>query len=108
MRRAFGKIERWDYVSDGNDFPNGTAVAQYAYHQSGDGRAWVTLRIGAVKSQTRIVHEFTGAGSELPQSLFPPAFRAMERASVVLWSSCRIDLSASRWKAVGQDVQILN
>lgn len=107
LRQAFGKIERWDYVADGTDFPKGTSVAQFAYY-NGDSAGWATLDVGRVKDKTRITHSFTGIGAELPQQSFPPAIRAMQKADQVLKAACSLDLSGMELKAVWQSVEALN
>lgn len=107
LRQAFGKVERWDYVADGNVFPNGTSVAQFAYH-NGNSAGWVTLDVGSVNGKTRVSHSFTGIGAELPQQSFPPAFRAMQKAGQVLKTACNLDLFGMKFKAVGQSVEALN
>jgi hypothetical protein len=108
LRKAFGQIERWDYVSDGGTFPKGTSVAQFAYYRTSDRAGWATLEIGAVENVTRISHAFTGIGSELPQSTFPPALNAMHQASVALGRACRLNLSGMEMHEIGQDVDALN
>lgn len=107
LRATFGKIERWDYVDDGTTFPNGTSVAQFAYYKSGDSAGWATLDVGRVSSTTRITHSFTGIGAELPQRLFPPAIRAMEKANRALKAACNLDLTDMKLDSVGQDVEAL-
>lgn len=107
LRKAFGKIERWDYVDDGNNFPKGTHVAQFAYYKTEDSGGWATLDIGRVDDKTRVTHSFTGIGAELPQQSFPPALRAMQKASQALKTACNLDLSGMELKAVGQSVQAL-
>src|SRR4051812_37343449 len=104
LRKAFGKIERWDYVDDGSSFPKGTNVDQFAYYKTEHGAGWVTLDIGRVNDKTRVTHSFTGMGGELPQQSFPPAIRAMEKAGRVLRADCNLDLSGMELKAVGQSV----
>lgn len=108
LRQTFGEVERWDYVSDGGIFPKGTTVAQIAYYKGHDGVGWTTLHIGFVGSATRISHEFTGIGPELPQASFPPALRAMARASAVLRRACGLNLATMKWQEVGQDVEALD
>ncbi len=108
LRQTFGKIERWDYVDDGSTFPRGTNVAQFAYYKTEDSAGWATLDMGRVKDKTRITHSFTGIGAELPQKSFPPALRAMRKASQVLKVACKLDLSNMELKAVGQRVDALN
>ena len=108
LRNTFGSVQRWDYISDGGTFPKGTAVAQIAYQKWGDGVGWVKLHIGSVGKRVRISHEFTGMGAELPQASFPPALRVMEQASAALRSACGLDLSALKWREVGQDVAALD
>lgn len=108
LRRAFGKIERWDYTSDGGTFPKGTEVAQFAYYRTNDSAAWATLHIGEVAKHIRVEHSFTGAGPELPQDYFPPALRAMRKASDAVRTDCHLDLRNMRLKAVGQDVDVLD
>ena len=107
LRQAFGKVERWDYVADGNSFPNGTSVAQFAYY-NGNSAGWVTLHVGRVNDKTHISHAFTGIGAELPQQSFPPAIRAMQKAGQVLKIACNLDLSGMELRAVGQSVEALN
>ncbi|MDZ4137994.1 MAG: hypothetical protein U1D66_03830 [Erythrobacter sp.] len=108
LRKTFGSVERWDYVSDGGTFPKGTAVAQLAYEKWDEGEGWMTIHIGQVGERYRISHEFTGFGAELPQASFPAALLAMDKASAALQSGCRINLSALRWREIGQDVDALN
>ncbi len=108
LRKAFGKIERWDYVDDGSTFPKGTNVAQFAYYKTENSAGWATLDIGRVNDKTRVTHSFTGIGAELPQQSFPPAIRAMEKAGRVLKADCNLDLSGMELKAVGQSVEALN
>nr|GLK22123.1 hypothetical protein GCM10017606_29510 [Microbacterium terregens] len=108
LRKTFGSVERWDYVSDGGTFPKGTAVAQFAYHKWDDGVGWATLHIASVGKGVRISHEFTGVGAELPEVSFPPALRAMERASVALRSACGLNLSGAKSREIGQDVKALD
>jgi hypothetical protein len=108
LRKAFGKIERWDYVDDGGTFPKDTDVAQFAYYKTENGAGWATLDIGRVNDKTRITHSFTGIGAELPQQYFPPAIRAMEKAGRILRADCNLDLSGMELKAVGQSVDALN
>ena len=107
LRKTFGEVQRWDYVSDGNGFPNGTKVAQLAYFQSESGRGWAALEIGKVGNATRLAHSFTGAGGEIPQEDFPPALRAMGRAKSALQASCNLNLSDMQLKSVGQHVEAL-
>ncbi|MFW2830692.1 hypothetical protein [Sphingomonas sp. ID0503] len=107
LRQAFGKVERWDYVADGNTFPNGTSVAQFAYY-NWNSAGWVTLDVGRVNGKTRVSHSFTGIGPELPQQSFPPAIRAMQKAGEVLRMACNLDLSSMKLRAVGQSVEALN
>ena len=107
LRRTFGTIERWDYVDDGFTYPKGAKVAQFAYYNTKDGAGWATLHIGRVDGQTRIAHQFTGSGAELPQRSFPPALWAMEIARQALQASCNIDLSGMNLVAVGQNVEAL-
>ena len=108
LRKAFGKVDRWDYVSDGGTYPTGTKVLQYAYYRSKDGRGTATLHIGLVDNETLIKHAFTGAGSELSQESFPPAMRAMRKAGRVLDAACGLDLLGMELKAVGQSVDALD
>lgn len=108
LRKTFGSVQRWDYISDGGTFPKGTAVAQIAYQKWDDGVGWATLHIGSVGEGVRISHEFTGMGAELPQVSFPPALRAMEKASAALRSACGLNLSALEWREIGQDVEALD
>jgi hypothetical protein len=108
LRSTFGSVQRWDYISDGGIFPKGTAVTQIAYQKWDDGVGWITLHIGSVGEGARISHEFTGMGAELPQVSFPPALRAMEKASAALRSACDLDLSALKWREIGQDVEALD
>ena len=107
LRQSFGSIERWDYVADGDTFPEGTRVAQFAYY-NGESAGWATLHIGRVKDKTRITHSFTGIGAELPQQVFPPALLAMQKAGRVLRMTCNLDLSGMKLKAVGQSVEALD
>ena len=108
LRHTFGMVERWDYVSDGGTFPNGTAVVQIAYYKWGDGVGWSTLHIGSVGEATRVLHEFTGIGPELPQASFPPALEAMAKASSTLQTACGLDLSGMQWRETGQQVRALD
>lgn len=108
LRKKFGQIERWDYVSGGGTFPKGTPVAQFAYYSTPDKAGWATLELGAVENGTRISHAFTGMGSELPQSMFPPALSAMHQASDALGKACRLNLSGMEMREIGQDVDTLN
>lgn len=108
LRRSFGSVERWDYVSDGGTFPKGTPVAQLAYYKWDDGVGWATLHIASVGGGARVSHEFTGVGSELPQASFPPAMQAMATASAVIQRACGLNLSAMKWREVGQDVEVVN
>lgn len=108
LRETFGKVERWDYVSDGGTFPDGTSVAQFAYYSTPDKDGWATLHIGQVGTGTRVSHEFTGMGAELPQASFPPALAAMRRASNALSMACRLDLSGMDVREIGQDVDALD
>jgi hypothetical protein len=107
LRRAFGKVERWDYIDDGSTFLIGANVAQFAYY-NGDGAGWATLQVGPVRGGTRVAHSFTGVGAELPQQSFPPAIRAMHKAEKLLGTACSLDLSGLKLKAVGQDVDALD
>ncbi|MCY7280439.1 MAG: hypothetical protein LH610_05990 [Sphingomonas bacterium] len=108
MRQTFGDVERWDYVSDGGTFPNGTPVAQIAYYKWHDGVGSTTLHIGSVGDKTRVSHEFTGIGAELPQTSFPPAMKAMAKASAALKRACSLNLSRMEWREIGQDVEALD
>ena len=108
LRQTFGEVERWDYVSDGGTFPDGTPVAQIAYYQWDNGVGWTTLQIGSVGDKTRVSHEFTGIGAELPQASFPPAMKAMAEASAALKTACGLDLSGMQWREIGQDVEALD
>ena len=108
LSRTFGEIERWDYDSDGSNFPQYTRVAQFGYYHSEDFAGWAKLEIGKVGREFRIVHSFTGIGSELPQNSFPPAMAAMQKARQVLRSECGVDLSDMELRAVGQTVDALN
>ena len=107
LRKAFGKIERWDYASDGNGFSNGTKVAQFAYFHSVDGRGWATLEIGSAGSTTRIVHSFTAIGAKIPEQDFPLAFQMMDKAAAALQAICKLDLRDMSTKSVGQRVESL-
>jgi len=104
---TFGEIERWDYVSDGQFFPEGTSVAQFAYFNLPDRDGWATIKVGSTEHGTRIVHDFTGIGAELPQAAFPPALEAMERASAALERSCEIRLDGMEMREVGQNVEAI-
>lgn len=108
LRQAFGKIERWDYVSDGGIFPKGTAVAQFAYYNWNDGVGWAKLHIGSLGQMTRISHDFTGIGAELPQPSFPPAINAMAKATAVVQTACGLNIATDEWREIGQDVEALN
>jgi hypothetical protein len=108
LRQSFGAVVRWDYVSDGGTFPKGTPVAQIAYYKWDGGVGWATLHIGSVGEGTRVSHEFTGIGAELPQASFPPAMKAMARASAVVQRACGLNLSAMEWREIGQDVEALD
>jgi hypothetical protein len=108
LRDTFGKVERWDYTSDGGNFPKGTQVVQIAYYQRPDGDGWATLEIGPVDGETRISHAFSGIGAELPQDAFPPAIAAMNKASDAVRNACRLDLSGMEMHEIGQDVDALN
>jgi len=101
-------VERWDYVSDGGTFPKGTNVAQIAYYKWDEGVGWTTLHIGSVAEGTRISHAFTGIGAELPQASFPPAMKAMAKASAALQTACGLSLSGMEWREIGQDVEALD
>lgn len=108
LRKAFGKVERWDYVSDGsNSFTTGTKVAQFAYYQSDDARTWTTLELANGGKVTRLAHSFTGAGCKIPEDDFPPAFRMMRKATLALQSACGLNLADMRLEAVGQHVEAL-
>lgn len=105
LRKTFGNIERWDYVSDGGGYPNGAEVAQLAYFQSDDGLGWATLRIGGGEGNViRVEHSFTGMGAKLPEHDFPLAFRAMEKATATIRVSCNLNLSDMPLKSVGQHI----
>lgn len=108
LRQTFSDVERWDYVSDGGTFPNGTSVVQIAYYKWNGGVGWTTLHLGSVGSKTRVSHEFTGIGAELPQASFPPALKAMAKASAALKSACSLNLSGMEWLEIGQDVEALD
>ena len=108
LRDTFGKVERWDYVSDGNTFPKDADVAQFAYYHSSDQTGWATINIGSLEQGTRITHEFTGIGAKLPQASFPPALRAMNRTNQNLYKECGIDLSGMKLRQIGQEVDALN
>ena len=108
LRSTFGEVERWDYVSDGGTFPKGTPVAQFAYYHSSDRAGWATLEIGAVEDGSRVSHAFTGVGSALPQSRFPPALDAMRQASDALGKACDLNLGGMEMREIGQDVDALN
>jgi hypothetical protein len=108
LRTEFDQIQRWDYVSDGFEFPDQTNVAQMAYYQSNDQLGWATLKIGRIGDKTRIVHDFTGMGSELPQSVFPPAMNAMNRANEVVDKACGLSIGGLQMREIGQDVDALN
>ena len=108
LRSEFGQIERWDYVSDGFEFPDRTQVAQLAYYQSSDQLGWATLKIGRIGAETRIVHDFTGAGAELPQDIFPPAVDAMNRANAVIEKACGLSIGGLQMREIGQDIDALN
>lgn len=105
LRQTFGMVERWDYVSDGGTFPDGTP---FAYYKWNDGVAWTTLHIGAVGEATRISHQFTGIGAALPQTSFPPAMKAMAKASSTLQTACGMNLSGMEWREIGQRVEALD
>ena len=108
LRQTFGQVERWDYVSGGGTFPKQTPVAQFAYHKWDGGVGWTTLHLGSVEGGTRVSHEFTGIGAELPQASFPPAMKAMARASESLRATCGLDLSGMKLREIGQNVEALN
>lgn len=108
LRAEFGSIERWDYVSDGFEFPDQTNVAQLAYYQSPDQSGWATLKIGRIGAETRVVHDFTGIGSELPQKIFPPAMDAMDRANAAVQKACGLSIGGLKMREIGQDIEALN
>ena len=108
LRQTFGSVERWDYVSDGGTFPAGTSVAQFAYFKWDNGVGWATLHIGSGGERTHISHDFTGAGAELPQASSRPTMEAMARASAVLQTACRLNLSGMQWREIGQNVEALD
>lgn len=108
LRQTFGQVERWDYVSDGGTYPKQTPVSQFAYYRWDGGVGWATLHIGSVGRSTRISLEFTGIGAELPQASFPPAMKAMARASDSLRAACGLDLSGMIMREIGQNVEALN
>jgi len=105
---TFGKIERWDYVSDGHLFPKGTEVAQFAYYSLPDGAGWATIKVGFTEQGTRVVHDFTRIGTELPQSVFPPALKAIGRANRAVEQSCQVDLDDMEMREIGQNVEALH
>ena len=108
FRKAFDTMERWDYVSDGGSYPDGAQVFQFAYYRSQDHEGTATLQVGLVDNKMRIIHSFTGMGSELPQESFPPAIKAMRKAEHVLKAACGLDLAGMDLEAVGQRVGALN
>ena len=108
LERAFGNVERWDYVSDGGTFPKGSEVAQFGYYRSTDAEGWATIEIAPADKRIRAAHSFTGIGAQLPQSVFLPALKAMARARAVLKSDCNLDLSNMKLREVGQDVDALD
>lgn len=81
---------------------------QFAYYRNRDHGGTATLQVGLVDNEMRIVHAFTGAGSELPQESFPPAIRAMRKAEHVLKAACGLDLAGMDLEAVGQSVEALD
>ena len=107
LRETFGEIERWDYVSGGRHFPEGTSVAQFAYFSLPDRDGWATIKVGSAEHATRIVHDFSGIGAELPQAAFPPALEAMEQATAALERSCKIRLDGMEMREVGQNVEAI-
>jgi len=70
---TFGEIQRWDYVSDGRFFAEGTSVAQFAYFSLPKQEGWVD------------------SGSRWRQFRFPfPAIRACAKINFTLPSPpCR-------------------
>lgn len=102
LREEFGSVERSDFVSDG------TPIAQFGYFQSSNGKGRATLEVGKKGHGTSLRHAFTGAGSELPQEDFPPAFQAMDRAALALKAACGLDLGRVERRAVGQYVDGLD
>lgn len=102
LRKEFGSVERSDFTSDG------TPITQFGYFQSNDGRGRATLEVGETGHGTSLRQAFTGAGSELPQEDFPPAFQAMDRAALALHAACGLHLRAMERRAVGQQVEALN
>ena len=104
---TFGEIERWDYVSNGGFFPDGTSVAQFAYFSLPEQEGWATIKVGATEHGTRIVHDFTGIGSELPQTAFPPALEAMARASSAIEGACKVSLDGMKMREIGQNVEAI-
>ncbi len=104
---TFGEIQRWDYVSEGQLFPEGTSVAQFAYFSLPRQEGWATIKVGATERGTRIVHDFTGIGSELPQAAFPPALEAMELASQALEGACEVSLDGMELREIGQNVEAI-
>jgi hypothetical protein len=110
LRKAFAQVSREDYTDDddGGSYPSETQVAQFVYYSSPDNAGRATLEVGPVPSGTRLVHSFTGLGSELPQGHFPPALAAMRKASETLRAACNLDLTAMPLRSVGQHVDALD
>lgn len=108
LRETFGQVQRWDYVSDGGRYTEGTSVVQFAYYSTLTKNAWATLEIGPTKTGTRISHSFTGIGAELSQTSFPPALQAMETATEALRKACHVEMSGMEMREIGQDVDALD
>ena len=108
LRNHFADVSRYDYVDDGyGTFPEGTQVAQFTYHRSGDGRGVSWVEVGYTEKGTRVGHSFSGLGMPLPQEDFPKALAKMRQANAVLASECRLDLGSAKLKEIGQRVDAL-
>ena len=106
LRRRFPDLN----VSDGHagEVPEGRFQSIFDYYGSADGRGRAVLTFIDLQGRTRTEHFFIGHYEKLPQEDFPPALQAMKMASDVLRDDCNVDLSALKFREVGQRVAALH
>ena len=106
LQHEFGKDVRVT-GGGGGSIPAGTEELEIGYYTSPDEKGWAEVDILELKQGTRVTQWFLGHGGKLAQSEFPPALKAMKKATDVVKQACGLDLSRIRLKEVGQRVDAL-
>ncbi|MEP7315895.1 MAG: hypothetical protein ABI667_04285 [Sphingomicrobium sp.] len=96
------------YNGHAGEVPEGRFQSIFDYYGSRDGRGRAVLTFIDLQDRMRTEHFFIGHYEEIPQEDFPPALQAMKRASDALHDDCDIDLSALKFREVGQRVAALH